>query len=90
LGACKGNSDGQKAAAGTSGKANDNDTPTVVETEYTPIDNRLRVLLKVAPGARVTPTTRGRWNMDSYVTESGDVQFNVTLEPAPDPGSDVV
>jgi len=48
------------------------------------------VLLKVAPGARVTPTTRGRWNMDSYVTESGDVQFNVTLEPAPDPGSDVV
>jgi len=88
--ACKGESaappGASAAAAGGAAK--------VSESEYSEVDANLRVVLAVAPGSRVTPVSpkppAGRWNMDSYVSESGGAQFNVTLDPRPVPGSEVV
>lgn len=88
--ACKGGSVEPPAPNGVAAAG----AAKVTETEYTELDGNLRVVLATAPGSRVTPISpkppAGRWNMDSYLTESGGAQFNVTLDPRPAPGSDVV
>lgn len=83
LGACK----GEAGLSGEPGVAADGVKPEVTEAEYTPDDNRARVLLKVAPGATVTAKSAvGQWAFESMTSESGGAQFNVTLRDALQPG----
>ena len=86
LGACKGDAGGGGEAAATSETVK----AEVTETEYTPGENRARVLLKVAPGATVTAKSMaGQWSFESMTSESGGAQFNVTLREPLMPGHEL-